>query len=301
MGYKKRTLEELNVIDDFLITAAASGEEGEDFCRKLISVLLNKKVGKVHITAQSGIPGYSPEHRGIRLDVEIEEGEDENGQKLSVANIYDLEPHLSKSGDFLKHNRFYQAKIDGRYVKSGLKDFSRMPNLYVIIITPYDPFGYDYMLYTIQNKCNEISELSYEDGLAYYYFYTGGNKGGSREIKEMLRYIQNSSEENAANETIREVHSYISKVKLLPEVKESFMRFDEIIAYEREEAIGETREKAIMLILEEKGRVKPETQKALHEKLMAESSQDDTGRLIRLALHAASAEEFLKEMDRGML
>ena len=42
---KKRKLEELNVIDDFLMNAAASDAEGgEEFCRRILSTLLRKKL-----------------------------------------------------------------------------------------------------------------------------------------------------------------------------------------------------------------------------------------------------------------
>ena len=36
-------------------------------------------------------------------------------------NIYDIEPHLQRGMNFAKHNRFYQAKIDSRLMKSGEK------------------------------------------------------------------------------------------------------------------------------------------------------------------------------------
>jgi len=64
-----------------------------------------------------------------------------------------------------------------------------LPDLYVIMITPYDPFGYDYMMYTVHNKCNEVPELEYPDGLTYIYFYTGGKKGGNnKEQKCAMTY-----------------------------------------------------------------------------------------------------------------
>lgn len=79
------------------------------------------------------------------MDVEVKETE--NG---TVRNVYDLEPHKKNDLDFPRHNRFYFAKIDGRYVESGLKDFSKIPNLYVISITNFDLFGKDAMVY---RKC----------------------------------------------------------------------------------------------------------------------------------------------------
>jgi len=41
---EKRSLEDLNVIDDFLMNAAASDREGgEEFCRLILSTLLERE------------------------------------------------------------------------------------------------------------------------------------------------------------------------------------------------------------------------------------------------------------------
>lgn len=74
----------------------------------------------------------------------------------------------------------------GRYLQSGEWDFSKLPNLYVIMILPYDPFGKGYMMYRIQSMCREVPELDYPDGLMYIYFNTRGIKGGSPDILELL-------------------------------------------------------------------------------------------------------------------
>lgn len=48
MSYIKRKLEELNVLDDFLISTLATDEEvGGEFCRELLSILLQKKLVKL--------------------------------------------------------------------------------------------------------------------------------------------------------------------------------------------------------------------------------------------------------------
>lgn len=74
MGYTKRKLEELNVMDDFLMNRLASdGEVGEDFCRVLLSTLLGRRIGRVKVTVQKVVPPLSPDAKGIRLDVKVEE------------------------------------------------------------------------------------------------------------------------------------------------------------------------------------------------------------------------------------
>ena len=219
MGYTKKTLQELDLIDNFLSNAIASNRElGEPFYRLLLSVLLGKELKTVRVLAQQVIPAATPELRGIRMDVEITEYDEG-----TVTNIYDMEPHLRDGLHLPKHNRYYQAKIDGRYVKRGLKDFSEIPNLYVITITNYDIFGRDYMMYTVRNKCEEIPDMEYDDGLQFIYFNTKGQKGGSQAIKNMLKYIQNSDSKNAVDDATRKIDYYVRKVKNLPEVEAGYM------------------------------------------------------------------------------
>lgn len=64
MSYTKKTLEELDVLDDFLMNAVADdGEVGEAFCRCILSVLLQRKIGKVKITAQYALSAAVPGQR----------------------------------------------------------------------------------------------------------------------------------------------------------------------------------------------------------------------------------------------
>lgn len=238
----------------------------------------------------------TPEHRGVRLDVEVNETlTDED----VVLNVYDIESHLQNDTDFPHHNRFYQAKIDARYLKSGEKNWCNLPDLYVITITDYDPFGKDYMVYTVRNKCEEDPDVQYNDGLKFYYFNSTGTKGGSLEIKELLLYLQNSTEENAVNEELKKIHHYVNKVKLRPEVREAYMRFDEIIECERadakEEANIEIKTKVILQILEEYGEVSRELREFIN-------NQKDAGildKMLKTAIETRNINQFAEKI--GML
>ena len=58
--------------DDFLMNVMATDPEvGEAFCRIILSVLLQKSIGKIKVVAQRMIHAVTPEHRGIRMDVEV--------------------------------------------------------------------------------------------------------------------------------------------------------------------------------------------------------------------------------------
>lgn len=240
MSYMKKNFEELSLIDDFLMNAATSDQRlGADLCRIMLSALLQKELKQVKVITQRIIPALAPGLRGIRMDVEISEYDEKASIDALPINVYDVEPHNQDDIHLPKHNRFYQAKIDSRYLYSGEKDFRKLPNLFVITILNYDPFGYDYMVYHVRNRCEEVPELSYEDGLEFYYFYTNGKKGGSEGIKAMLNYIQNSTEQNATDEATEKVHQYVKQIRVSPEARLSYMTLGDIIDREREEAATE--------------------------------------------------------------
>lgn len=96
MSYTTKPFEELDIMDDFLMNAAADDEEvGEEFSRTLLYGLLQKQIGKIQVSVQKVMIPNMPNHRGIRLDVEVNEYEENNG-KLEIKNIYDIEPNKSK-------------------------------------------------------------------------------------------------------------------------------------------------------------------------------------------------------------
>ncbi len=287
MGYTKKSLQELDLIDNFLPNAIASNEEiREPFYRLLLSVLLGKKLKEIRVLSQQIIPAVTPEQRGIRMDVEITEYEEGN-----VTNVYDLEPHLKDALHLPRHNRYYQAKIDGRYVKRGLKDFSKIPNLYIITITNYDLFGKDYMMYTVRNQCAEVPDLEYNDGLQFIYFYTNGQKGGSQAIKNMLTYLQNSDSKNAVDDATRIIDSYVKKVKKLPEVEAGYMTLgdwmDEIEADIREAVVEEVR-----------GTVEEELREKVEQEVRESVREEDIRVFVEtLQKYSVSKQEVEKELQ----
>lgn len=292
MSYTKRTFDELNLLDDFLLNAIASDPEiGNDFCRTLISVLLQKDIQDLYVVAQKIIMPPTPGHRGVRLDIEARESL-EFSPGLPALNIYDVESHLYDLDKLPRHNRFYQARIDGRYLKSGTKDFSNLPNLYVLTITDKDPFDQNYMIYTVHNQCQEVPELNYNDGLVFYYFNASGTKGGTPAIKAMLNYLRNSCESNVINNDIRKLHQYVSQVKLQPEVRDEYMHLDELIAWHRRDEGRDTTIENIFDLLSDYGEI-PED---LKEHITDQKDISVLRHWHKLAARSASIEEFRQKI-----
>ena len=140
-----------------------------------------------------------------------------------------------------------------------------------------------------------MEDLKYEDGLKFIYFYTGGTKGGNGNIRTLLQYLQHSTADNAMDDSTKELHDYVSRVKTAPEVKEEYMRFEEIIAFERkeaaelaaEEATQNTKIQDILELLEDYGKIP----NALREELQCADSEA-LKKYHKLAARAACIEEF---------
>lgn len=110
-----------------------------------------------------------------------------------------------------------------------------MKNVIIIMILPYDPFDRKRMVYTVQNRCVEDSSVSYDDGLKKIYLYTKGTAGNpGKALRDMLKYIENSTDDNVTDENIAKIHGFVDKVKRDKEVGINYMK-----SWEREQIIRE--------------------------------------------------------------
>ena len=162
------------------------------------------------------------------------------------ATVYDVEPdRKGKDADVRalpRRVRFYHGKIAARGLSSGM-DYNGLKNVIVLMILPFDPFGRKRMVYTVKNKCVEEPDMEYEDGASTLFLYTKGTRGvPSDAVRQLLRYMEKSTGENAVNDDLREVHRMVEIVKLDPETTVSCVRLMEKL--NRREKKGEARGEA---------------------------------------------------------
>ena len=229
---QRRKLEELNLLDDFLFNAMlAYPDTGEAFIRKLLETLFDRKFPHLKIRAQESFAGVNTDLRGARLDVYIEEDGSVQINGEEIPAVYDVEPdHNHKAAEikaFPKRARFYHAMIDRRSLKAG-EHFGKMKKVYVIFICDYDPFGYDRALYTIKNRCLEEPTMPYEDDAETWVLYTRGKKGNiSESLRQLLSYMENTNQNNAINEDLRDIQQMVDQVKRDGEVSLRYMKWFE--------------------------------------------------------------------------
>ncbi|MBQ8802897.1 MAG: hypothetical protein IJZ53_04605 [Tyzzerella sp.] len=224
----RRKLEELNLLDDFLMfTLVNHPKFGEKFSKKLLKIILGKDFKKLKVVPQKVYYGSDTDKHGARLDVYLEE-ELDGEEYHESATICDIEPEQKDNEEKVealpRRVRFYHSKIDIGSLESGA-DYRALKDVIVIMIMPFDPFGYNRMVYTIQNRCIEKPDMSYDDGARTIFLYTNGTEGHpTKELGELLYYMKDSRMQNARNETLKEIHEMVECVKRDSEVSLAYMR-----------------------------------------------------------------------------
>ena len=230
MQNERKKLEDLNLLDDFLFNAMMTYPEmGEEFTRKILKLLFNKEFRNLKVIAQKSYGGLNTDLRGARLDVYVESDDSAEIDAAEDMSIYDLEPDKNDKAKYVaafpQRIRFYHAIIDSRSLKSG-EDFGKLKRVYVIFICNYDPFGYDRVKYTIRNMCVEEPEMPYDDGAQTTILYTKGTKDDniSEELRQFLNYMENTTQTNAVNDTLKDIQKMVDIVKRDGEVSLSYMK-----------------------------------------------------------------------------
>ena len=269
---KQKQLNELILLDRFLF---ASVMEDDRSLELLLSIIMGEEITLRQPSQVEKEFRTMPWLRSIRLDVY--NVDDKN-------RIYDAEVQEKNTGNLAKRSRFYQALIDSTLLAPGRDvSFHHLPESYLIMITPFDLWGYGKYRYTFRMRCEEQPDLYLEDGIGRIFLNTRGTNDGevNPELAELLHYMENSTDETAEmcrSEKVRELHRRVSEVKASEEFGVKYMQAWEEKIYERmegkEEGLAEGMEKGM-----EKGRELGEKRvSALTQCLLKAKRYDDLER-----------------------
>ena len=157
------------------------------------------------------------------------------------------------------------------------------------------------MIYTVKNGCMEEPEMPYEDGARTIFLYTEGTKGNPpKELKELLYYIEYTTESNAKNADLAELHRMVHTVKSDAEVMIAYMKLmeDERVLLERgfeegkAEGLAEGKAESILELLEDLGTISDE----LRERISLETDLATLKMWHKAAAKAESLEAFQKTL-----
>ena len=164
---KQKQLNELTLLDRFLF---ASVMEDDRSLELVLSIIMSEEITLRQPSQVEKEFRTMPWLRSIRLDVY--NVDDKN-------RIYDAEVQEKNTGNLAKRSRFYQALIDSTLLAPGRDvSFHHLPESYLIMITPFDLWGYGKYRYTFRMRCEEQPDLYLEDGIGRIFLNTRGTNDG---------------------------------------------------------------------------------------------------------------------------
>ena len=176
---QKTQLKDLTLLDRFLFSETIEDPRNLQI---ILEIILGKEVLLKYLPQPEKEQKKSPLYRYIRVDVWSED---------IYNTVYDVEVQKKDTRNLPRRSRFYQSLMDGRLLKPGESDFNQLKDICLIIIAPFDIFGYEKYQYTFEMRCREVPQLSMEDGATRIFLNTHGKnpEDVSPELVELLYYM----------------------------------------------------------------------------------------------------------------
>ena len=292
---QRKKLKELTLKDNFLFGAVMMEEEN---CKRFLELALGFPIERVEVSKEKSIV-YHPEYKGVRLDVYAKDEKN---------TCYNVEMEVVKKPELGKRVRYYHGQIDMESLLSG-SDYTELPDVFVIFICDFDPFGKKKYRYTFERRCVEDTETYLQEGCKSIFLSTSGknDKEVPKELVKFLNFVKadlNESEADFEDDFVAKLQETIHRIKSNREMKERFMIFEEMLRDERAEGKAEGKaegraegkvEAKIEDILELLGD-KAQISEDLRSKIESEKNLETLTRWYKLAVKVDSLEEFLNQM-----
>jgi predicted transposase/invertase (TIGR01784 family) len=227
---ERKTLEELNLSDNFLFANAMSNE---GICKEFLEKLLHIEIAEIEIAKSEWTEDVYYDAKAVRFDIFVRD---------SAGQIYDIEMQNPNEEDLARRSRYYSSMLDTSELKKG-QHYSDLPLSYVIFICTFDPFHDGRHIYSFENYCTENSKISLQDGSKKIILNTRGTMDDvSDELKDFLKYVEKSTADmaSASNGSLtRHMHNIVESVKI--ERRVEFMTLQEMIDEEKKDSFAEGR------------------------------------------------------------
>lgn len=211
----RKTLQELDLSDDFLF---AKVMENEEVCRELLQKILGVTIRKVEtVVPQKTIdPDYLS--KGIRLDVYLADSEN---------TVYSVEMQKENEHNIPRRSRYYQGMMDLDMLAKGA-DYCQLKRNVIIFICTFDYFQRGLHRYTFENCCREDQELLFEDDTLKIVLNTRGKADDvETELLEFLQYVEHSDDSMASGaqgKLVKLIHEQVCRVKANKELEMEYMK-----------------------------------------------------------------------------
>lgn len=285
--YTAKTLQELTIKDNFMFGAVMSIPEN---CVGFLELVLGFPIERLTISREKSMI-YHPEYKGIRLDIYARDAHHTH---------YNVEMQVVKKPALGKRSRYYHSQLDMEILASG-QEYEALPNVFVIFICDFDPFGKELYCYTFEHQCLEDGSLLLEDGCKTIFLSTKGknNSGVQENLVKFLNFVAADLEESSSDFNdpfVKQIQNSVQKIKEDREMGERFMILHEMMRDERNEGRMEgallAQQNAILELLEELGSIPAD----ITREVRALQSPEKLSRLHKKAARASSFEAFRTEL-----
>ena len=192
-----------------------------ELCRELIS-RIDPEIdteGIHYVDSEKEIIIGVKDEKRVRLDIVTE----------TPGSINDLEMFRYKPKILPKTARYNAAMIDAQLTRSKLP--ADLPDVNVIFLCTYDPFGYGEPIYHAQAQLYEHPECDYNEGRRICILTNKGIEKAPEKLKPVIQLLTGKNEE-LNDDFYRRVQAAVKEIKTDPEVRRSAMNW-----LEKEDAI----------------------------------------------------------------
>ena len=292
---RKKQLKELTLKDNFMFGAVMMEEEN---CKRFLELALGFPIERVEVSKEKSIV-YHPEYKGVRLDVYA---------KNEHNTRYNVEMQVAKKAELGKRVRYYHGQIDMELLLSG-SDYTELPEVYVIFICDFDPFGKKKYRYTFTKQCEEEPGAQLQEGCKSIFLSTRGENDREvpGELVSFLNFVKadlSESETDFEDDFVEKLQNTIRRIKSNREMEERFMIFEEMLRDERAEGKAEGiaegkaegKMEAVLEMLLELMKDLGEIPDELRNRITSEKDLETLKKWHRLAARSESLDEFLEKM-----
>lgn len=210
--------------------------EDKETCKRFIEQTLDIKIRDLVYLEKQKTLDPAIDVKGIRLDVYVED--DQN-------TVYNIEIQSANRGSLPKRSRYYQSVMDVESLNRG-SVYQELQKSFVIFVCSFNPFGKKYMKYTFDNRCQEVSNLSLEDGTTKIFLNTKGKiYNVSKELQDALRYLEKPIIKEDSLQLSKMIEAQFRKAmsdqKWRQDVKAMEIRYQELLQEGRIEGRAEGR------------------------------------------------------------
>ena len=204
----KKKYEELTIQDNFIFTKVM--EQKRLMIQLLKRIFPDKEIGDIEFIKSENTMEMFYQSKGIRVDVFSETKE----------HIFSVEMQVKPDSSLPKRARYQESILNVYMLQKGAR-YNDMKNVYVIFISPTDPFNDKMVMYKYRNVCLETGK-ELKDGVEKIFINCSGiNKEEYPELEPFMDYVKTGI--RTKDEFISELDDEVRQVRMDPLRRKEFM------------------------------------------------------------------------------